>query len=112
DSEQLFRALLNLAINAVEAAGAGGKVTISAGITENEGGGLEIKVMDSGPGIAAADLDKVFQPFFTSKKNGTGLGLSNVKKIAEAHGGSISAGNGKNGGAVFTLRLPGGEKLA
>ena len=61
---------------------------------------------DSGPGLPDDVMPRVFEPFFTTKQAGTGLGLAIVSRIAEAHGGSVTAGNGPRGGAMFTLRFP------
>ncbi len=76
--------------------------------SDRDGGAVCIDVVDSGCGIAPDDLEKIFNPFFTSKPTGTGLGLAIVHRIVESHGGSISAGNHAGGGATFTIRLPGG----
>jgi signal transduction histidine kinase len=110
DSEQVGRALTNLVTNAVEAAGdAGAKdagtVTISGRLAPDEEGMFSIVVTDSGPGIPEALLPKLFQPFVTTRDEGTGLGLANVKKIAEYHGGAVTAEN-RERGAAFTLTLP------
>jgi signal transduction histidine kinase len=67
---------------------------------------LETRIADSGPGIPAENLEKIFSPFFSTKKNGNGLGLAVGQKIARAHGGEILAENSPEGGAVFRLFLP------
>ena len=103
DREMLRRAVLNLVLNALDAMPEGGTLSIaSAPVPE----GVELSVADSGPGLAADALPRVFEPFFTTKQGGTGLGLAIVSRIAEAHGGSVTAANGPAGGAAFTLRLP------
>jgi signal transduction histidine kinase len=66
-----------------------------------------LHVRDTGPGIAPTDIERIFNPFFTTRHTGTGLGLAIVHRIADAHGGSISVAN--DSGAVFELRLPLGE---
>lgn len=66
----------------------------------------EIRVSDTGPGMAAGDLKNVFNPFFTTKPQGMGMGLAIVRTIVEAHHGQISAENQSSGGALFTIRLP------
>jgi two-component system sensor histidine kinase HydH len=77
-----------------------------------EGQAAVITMTDSGPGFAKEDLSRVFDPFYTTRANGSGLGLSVCRKIAEGYGGSISAENGRSGGAVVALRLPlSGENL-
>lgn len=64
-----------------------------------------IDVIDSGAGLSSDARGRIFNPFFTTKENSTGLGLSNVKKIVELHGGDIMAANATEGGAVFSIRL-------
>lgn len=71
----------------------------------SEGGQVVMIVRDSGPGIAEADIDRIFNPFFTTRNTGTGLGLAIVHRIIDAHSGAISVHN--DGGAVFSLSLPG-----
>jgi two-component system sensor kinase FixL len=103
DPELLGEALLNLARNALEALGPGGRMRLSACL---EGGMLELSVEDDGPGLPVYVGANVFKPFYTTKELGTGIGLALCKKIAEAHGGSIRAGRSALGGAAFTIRLP------
>ena len=110
DEGLLRQALLNLTRNAAEAVrsrGAQGCVTLS-GSTEDRAGRKwqRISVTDNGPGIPAADLPKVFLPFFTTKSEGTGLGLAVVQKVAMQHGGTVEARNLPGGGAEFILWLP------
>ena len=109
DEALLRQALLNLARNAAEAALGAGKnprVTIS-GTMEDLGGRKwqRIAVADNGPGISPQDLPKIFLPFYTTKADGTGLGLAVVQKVALQHGGSIEARN-RADGAEFLLWLP------
>ncbi|MDO8630644.1 MAG: ATP-binding protein [Phycisphaerales bacterium] len=122
DASQVERALLNLIFNALDAAGAGGRVWIRRGIGvpppsplyargEGEEGMLEIVVEDNGPGIDPEYLHKIFNPFFTTKDGGTGLGLAIVHGIAESHGGCVRAGSRIGGGASFVLTLPAAESL-
>jgi two-component system sensor histidine kinase HydH len=106
DPERLGQALLNLLMNAVQAAGAGGHAWLSARLRPD---GAEIEICDSGPGIPRNDLDRIFNPFFTTKAQGTGLGLAIVHQIIEAHGGTIRAGNRSEGGARFVICIPGEE---
>jgi len=103
DRNMLSRALLNLVLNAVEAAGVEGKVQVRI---RTERHWVRIEVIDSGPGVPPQLLDKIFNPFFTTKDCGTGLGLAMVHRIAEAHEGSVSVSNLPQGGACFVLSLP------
>jgi PAS domain S-box-containing protein len=107
DAGSLGQALQNLLLNAMEAALPGGRITVwtRRGRTRGECF-LEIGVSDSGAGIAATDLPLLFKPFFTRKQSGTGLGLFNVKRIIEAHGGSVVVRARPGQGASFALRLP------
>ncbi|HTX16492.1 MAG TPA: ATP-binding protein [Candidatus Baltobacteraceae bacterium] len=110
DEALLRQALVNLTRNAAEAARAAGTaphVKISGTIEELGGRRLQrICVSDNGPGIPERDLPKIFLPFYTTKSDGTGLGLAVVQKVALQHGGSIEARNRPGGGADFILWLP------
>jgi two-component system sensor histidine kinase PilS (NtrC family) len=101
DRQQLHQALWNLVINGAEAMTDGGALTIGLGP-----GGREIFVEDTGPGIPESIRNRIFNPFFTTKERGTGLGLATVHAIVEAHGGAVSVAAGKLGGARFVIRLP------
>ena len=68
--------------------------------------GIELEVADSGPGISEETRRRVFEPFFSTKPGGTGLGLAVVWRAAEAHGGEVHVLNCPEGGAAFTLRIP------
>ena len=70
------------------------------------GGRIEVEVSDTGPGVDPAVRDRLFEPFFSTKPRGTGLGLAVSQAIARSHGGEIAAGASAGGGARFTLRLP------
>jgi signal transduction histidine kinase len=110
DEALLRQALVNLTRNGSEAAQAGSqppRVTIS-GTIEDLGGRKwqRVCVADNGPGIPDVDLPKIFLPFYTTKSEGTGLGLAVVQKVALQHGGSIEARNCPGGGAEFLLWLP------
>jgi len=106
DHEQLWRSLTNLVSNAVRAAPQDGTVTISAGLSIEDPERVTLSVRDNGPGVDETLKETIFQPFYTIHEGGTGLGLANVKKIAEYHGGKVSVDNAEDGGAVFTLELP------
>ena len=107
DPEQLRRVLINLLENAIQATPAGGRITLSIRGFEVPGRDrVEIEVRDTGPGLDEAVAARVFQPFFTTRESGVGLGLAYVKKIVELHGGTIRAASPPEGGAVFTIVLP------
>ena len=106
DVHRFRRVMLNLVMNAAQAAGRGGEVRIAANQT---GDGVEIEVADNGPGITPEHLERIFNPFFTTKAKGTGLGLAIVHRIVEAHGWTIRAMNGAAGGARFVIRIANGE---
>jgi PAS domain S-box-containing protein len=110
DEGLLRQALLNLARNAAEASSGeeqGGHVILRGSVEHNVGVELQrICVSDNGPGIAANDLPNIFKPFYTTKINGTGLGLAVVQKIIVQHGGSVEVRNPSQGGAEFILWLP------
>lgn len=102
DRQKIHQALWNLAINSAEAMAGHGVLTL--GLADE---GQSLFVEDSGPGIPNQIRRKIFNPFFTTKDRGTGLGLATVHKIVEAHGGSIVVAAGRSSGARFTIRLPG-----
>jgi signal transduction histidine kinase len=106
DREQMCRALSNLIVNAVQASPPGSTICLRAEPVPEENGYVEVSVTDAGPGLPANGHDKLFRPFFTTKTSGTGLGLANVKKIVELHGGQVRAENDPQGGARFSLLLP------
>jgi two-component system sensor histidine kinase HydH len=104
DPDRLRSVLENLIRNALESGGA--EEDISAAIGENAGK-ISITVFDRGRGIAEADMKQVFDPFFTRKSTGTGIGLSICKRFVEATGGAISLENREGGGVAVTIILPG-----
>ena len=110
DDTLLRQAILNLARNAAEAVtdNAGGGRVIIRGEMERAGTqpGQWISIADNGPGIPHEALTKIFMPFYTTKANGTGLGLAVVQKIVVQHGGTIEARNQLHGGAEFVIWLP------
>lgn len=107
DASLLHQAVLNLVRNAVDAMADRTHRVLSVAV-EPEDAGWGIIVADTGSGIAKADIDRIFNPFFTTRDTGTGLGLAIVHRIVDAHGGAISVHNAVNGegGAVFRLSLP------
>jgi len=108
DRIQIQQVILNLIVNGMEAmADAPGRQRkIIARTVQLDDTFAEISIYDFGPGISSADLEKVFDPFFTNKTEGMGMGLSIARTIVEAHGGRIWAENHPAGGAVFRLTLP------
>lgn len=111
DPHLMRQALINLVMNAAQAMPRGGVVTVSAAI-EVRGGvpWLRIEVRDEGLGLTARASEKMFQPFFTTKATGTGLGLAVVKRIVDSHGGEVSARPNPDKGTTFELRVPGGSE--
>lgn len=108
DAHLLRQALVNLIVNAVQAMPRGGLVTVRAG-TEPRGPmtWLRLDVCDQGVGLTPRAAERIFQPFFTTKATGTGLGLAVVKRIIDAHLGEVSAtANAGGEGTTFTIRLP------
>ena len=103
DPEQLKQVILNLTINAVQAMPAPGEIVISA---HQKNSSIRISVKDEGPGVNEEDLDKIFNPFYTTKDTGTGLGLSVVYQIVTQHGGVVSAARNPDRGMTFSLLLP------
>jgi len=104
DESQIRQALLNLVRNAKEAMPEGGRICVE--VSAMEGGWLRLSVADSGPGIIAENLGKIFDPFFSTKDKGTGLGLALVQQIVIEHGGRIEVDLPPSGGTVFSLLLP------
>jgi signal transduction histidine kinase len=109
DPVRLTQALMNLVINAMQAVERSGCVEVSAAMVE---AAILIKVTDSGPGIPQEKVASIFDPYFTTKTEGSGLGLWIAQQIVTAHGGSIQAQNGASRGAVFAMALPLQRELA
>lgn len=113
DRVQLQQVMTNLIINAVESMSSVSdgprELTIVSGMDNaNE---LFVEVQDTGPGVDSAQLDRLFQSFYTTKPDGIGMGLAISRSIAEAHGGRLSAARNQSHGAVFRLTLPLEETL-
>jgi signal transduction histidine kinase len=104
DGDLIERILDNLVRNALEAMTDSGTLTITIGTRST--GGVAVEVEDSGPGLPDPDAELVFEPFFTTRVRGMGLGLPLARKIAERHGGRLTARHATLGGAVFLLELP------
>ncbi|MDP3787535.1 MAG: ATP-binding protein, partial [Candidatus Omnitrophota bacterium] len=103
DKEQIERAFLNFITNAIEAMSRGGKLTI---ITELNGNFFLVKIHDTGKGIPEKDIIKIFDPFFSTKPQGVGLGLSICYGIIVSHGGTIEVESKLKKGSLFTVSLP------
>ncbi len=108
DEVLLRQAFANLVRNAIEACQRAGVVPVVRvhGHVNAADGLVEITVADNGPGLPAADRDRLFQPFFTTRSDGTGLGLALVQKFIVTHNGQVRADDQAEGGAVFTVHLP------
>jgi signal transduction histidine kinase len=108
DPIQLQQVILNLVMNAVEAMAATETTqrVVTVATRKTGTGDVEVEVRDRGPGIPFVSRDRLFEPFYTTKENGLGLGLAICSTILAAHGGTLSVANGEGGGAVATFRLP------
>jgi len=110
DSEQIHQVLLNLVLNAIQSIEKEGKITLEAALQDGDGlsrlGYVVIGVTDTGQGIPLDQLTRIFRPFYTTKRGGTGLGLSLCRRIIDAHGGTLLAESELRKGSRFTIRLP------
>ncbi len=105
DREQMIQVFLNLLVNALQLVPEGGRLALASADTPE---GIEVRVEDDGPGVAPEDRPRLFDPFFTRREGGIGLGLTIVQQIVEAHGGEIAVSESRWGGACFSVRLPAG----
>ncbi len=103
DSFHMERALMNLITNAIEASGKEQRVSIAL---EAGGSSLRIRILDQGPGMEKETLENLFVPFYTKKRDGTGLGMSIAKKVVEGHGGKIRVNSMRGEGTAMTIELP------
>jgi signal transduction histidine kinase len=108
DRETFRSAILNLLLNAVQAMEAGGQLVIR---TRAAGLGVLVELIDTGPGMDAETLGKVFRAFYTTKQGGSGLGLPTARKIIEAHGGTIDVESTPGRGTKVTIWLPAPPRL-
>jgi len=103
DSDQIHQVLLNLLLNALQAINGAGEVTVTV---KSRGGFAIVEVTDTGPGIAPEHLPNIFRPFYTTKGEGTGLGLSLARRIVEDHQGKIEVTSAVGQGTTFAVLLP------
>jgi two-component system nitrogen regulation sensor histidine kinase NtrY len=115
DAEQIRRVVMNLVDNAVEALGGAGAGPRPDGrapeieiATQHDpvNGVVRITISDNGPGIPPEDRDKLFMPYYSTKRRGSGLGLAIVRRIVAEHGGAIDAADNVPSGTIFTIELP------
>lgn len=106
DGEKLGQAFFNVLLNALEASAYGSKIEIRSIYDREKGGTVRVIIADEGNGVSQKHVSEIFKPFFTTKSSGTGLGLSNAKRIIEAHGGRIDVENRHPSGAYFSIVLP------
>ncbi len=107
DERMMRQMILNLMLNALQAMPGGGEITVRAREEERDGARhVRVDVADSGPGVSPEAQAKLFQPFFTTKATGTGLGLAVVRRFAEAHRGSVSVSTQLGRGTTFSLHFP------
>jgi signal transduction histidine kinase len=103
DGHRYSQVLLNMVLNAIDAVDNNGRVEIGC---QREASWVVVSISDDGPGVAEADLQRVFEPFYSGKETGTGLGLSISKKIVEGYGGKLDIESSKWGGACFRIWVP------
>lgn len=108
DEKQIKNVFLNIFINALQAMPNGGNLVVTTKKSEDK---VLVEIEDTGVGIARENINKIFEPFSSTKHQGTGLGLSIAQRIIEEHGGSISAESEEGSGATFTIEIPLNEKL-
>ena len=107
DGDRLRQVFTNVLRNAAEAIGEGGRISITTSRVEDFGKCCVcVRVSDNGPGIPAKDWDNIFEPFFSTKPQGFGLGLANARKIVEQHKGTIKVARNKDAGTAFEIHLP------
>ena len=113
DQEQFRLVLLNLVLNSIEAVGPGGLIRLRARMEKADGpdagGSLKLAVTDDGKGVEPDHLELIFEPYFTKRDGGTGLGLALARRILEEHGGRIHARNNPEGGVTMEMAMPAGK---
>ena len=103
DAEQLWEAILNLISNAVDAMPDGGSLTVSA---QRHGAEALLSISDNGRGMTEEEARTLFVPFFTTKSDGTGLGLAYTQRVVNEHGGKINCATARGKGSTFSIQLP------
>jgi signal transduction histidine kinase len=103
DIEKIKIVFLNIIVNAIEAMGDNGKLQI---VTQNDEGKCVVKISDNGKGMQKSELDRLFEPYFTTKEKGNGLGLANCHNIIIGHKGNITAESESGKGTTFTIIFP------
>jgi signal transduction histidine kinase len=103
DAEQLWEAFLNLIRNALDAMPDGGNLTVSA---QRNGAGALVSISDNGRGMTEEEARNLFVPFFTTKSDGTGLGLAYAQRVVNEHGGKIDCATARGKGSTFSIQLP------
>ncbi len=107
DGDKMRQVFLNILRNSYEAAGEGGKINVSVSLMREESGRkIKVKIADNGCGIPGEYREVIFEPFYTTKSSGIGLGLANARKIIEQHKGSIKVKEGSEKGACFEIIIP------
>jgi signal transduction histidine kinase len=113
NAEMLKQVFFNLILNALQAMPEGGRLSINtrhsqanAGVKTDAPSFIEISFSDNGAGIAEENMNKIFDPFFSTREGGTGLGLAIVHNIVDMHGGSVNVERGEPGGTIVTVLLP------
>jgi signal transduction histidine kinase len=110
DADKMRQVFLNILRNAHEALEAGGKISIACDtVAEGARTMVRVRIADNGPGIAEKDRPNIFEPFYTTKPSGFGLGLANARKIVEQHNGTIGVGKKRGRGSVFVILIPAEE---
>lgn len=107
DADLLEQALLNIALNALEAMPQGGELSLATTAVTDNGGGVEVAIADTGIGMTEQDRRRIFEPFHTTKPEGTGLGLAITYRVVERHGGSIAVDSRPGFGTTVRVHLPG-----
>jgi signal transduction histidine kinase len=112
DETMLREAFVNIMLNALEAMSSGGtlsittRLTLAGGPPPSDAEGVEVFFSDEGPGFSERDLERIFEPFYSTKPKGTGMGMTIVKRAVDLHGGSLRLLNREEGGAIVITFLP------